>query len=511
MALTDVSDATAVNQPLKALLSNAGAVKAVGEAVEGTLGPKGLDCMLIDEIGNVMVTNDGVTILKAMDVSHPAAKIMISAAEQQEALVGDGTTTATVIISALVTAGVEQILKGVPVTKVIEGIKIGIGYSLELLTMVVSKIDNLDNPILERIALIAGREHQDIAELIIRAVQILGGNRLREPGFKLADQILALDGSTSELIQGTVIDREPLNIMMPRRLESVKILLLDDTLEPLKIDSESLSTEIGFSQKLRYEQNLKDDIQKLFQMGVKAIFTDRAISDLAEDLLVDLGILGVQGVARSEWLRLAEMTKARPIKRTSLMKPVAELEALLGEANTIEVDEKYKYIKIVSKPEQKYVTIVIGAQTKEVVSEKERIAKDAASAVQAAWLSGVVPGGGSLELGIAHHLSKFILTGMTSYGFECVIEALKRPMGLICENSGFNPLEKIEEVINLLTESQSYSIGVNCDTGKVEDVTESGIWDPYDVKYCAIKTAGEVSEAILRINSIIKMKDDGKH
>jgi chaperonin GroEL (HSP60 family) len=510
MSMSEVFDTAEVDQHLTALISNAGAVKAIGEVIERTLGPKGLDCMLIDQIGNVIVTNDGVTILKAMDVNHPAAKILISAAMQQEELVGDGTTTATVIAGAMIAAGVEQIIKGVPATKIIEGIRTGIQQTLKLLATLPITVEDIDSPILERIAFIAGREHQEIAELIIRSVHILGGDKLKEPGFQLAAQILALDGAESNIIQGTVIHREPLNMMMPRRLERAGILILDDSLEPVQIDSESLGTEIGFNQKLHNEQILKDNISKLSELGVKAIFTDRTISDSAEDQLTDLGILGIQRVARQEWIRLAEMTGARPIKKGSLVKPLQELQQVIGGVDRIEADEKFKHIKIFGNPNQKYVTILIGAQTKEVVCERERIAKDAASAVQAAWQGGVVPGGGSVELGIAHHLSKFILKGMTNYGYECVIKALRSPMALICANAGYNPLEKIEEAMIALTERGSYSIGVNCDTGLIEDLTKTGIWDPYYVKYHAIKSAGEVAEAILRINTIIKMKETDK-
>jgi archaeal chaperonin len=160
------------------------------------------------------------------------------------------------------------------------------------------------------------------------------------------------------------------------------------------------------------------------------------------------------------------------------------------------------------KPDQNYVTIMVGAYTREVVGERERIAKDAASAVQAAWRGGVVPGGGSVELSIARKLANLPIRDMTYYGYNCVIEALKRPMIQICTNAGFNPLEKITEVLGRQEQQDSNTIGINCETGTAEDLTELGIWDPYLVKYQAIKTAGEVGEAILRINMIIKMKEE---
>jgi archaeal chaperonin len=508
MALTEVSERSEVDQHLSALISNSGAIRAITEAVQGTLGPKGLDCMLVDQYGGVMVTNDGVTILKTMDVNHPAARILISAVEHQEEQVGDGTTTAALIAGSLIAEGVNQVIKGVPVIKVIEGMKTGIGKALELLEEAVIPLEDLNSPVLERIALIAGRDHRDLAELIIGAARILGGERLKEPGFKLADQVVALEGAESELIQGAIIDKEPLNREMPRQITSGKIIILDDALEPHQINYEALGTEAGFQQQLHNEQDLHENIRKLSRLGVKAIFAGRSISDQAEDLLTDLGMIGVQGVAMHEWRRLAELSGARPIKKDSLYKPDEDWQKLAGEAAAIIVDEKFKQIRVIGQPGRKLVTILVGAYTKEVVGERERIAKDAAAAVQAAWCSGVVPGGGSIELGLARKLQGFQPRGMAAYGYGCVIEALKRPITQICANAGFNPLEKVEEVQALQEERDSYSLGVNCDTGAVEDLVQLGVWDPYEVKYCAIRSAGEVGEAILRINTIIKMKEE---
>jgi chaperonin GroEL (HSP60 family) len=507
MNIKDIIGNSEINQKLTALINNSNAVQAIGEVVGATLGPKGLDCMLVDEYGGIMVTNDGVTILRTMDVNHPAARIVISAAERQEEQVGDGTTTTTVMAQTLIAAGVNQVIKGVPVNQVIEGMRIGIKLALEMLTGMAVLVPSIDSPILKRIALIAGREHFDLAELIVKAVQILGEDRLRDPGFKLADQVAALEGAVSALIQGTVIEREPLNIVMPRQFGPTKILILDDSLEPDLVAPESLGTEIGIQQKIQNEAVLIANIRKLADLGVQAIFTDRAISNIAEEELTDLGILGVQKVARYDWLRLAEMSGARPIKKSSLAKSAPELGKLIGTVAGIIFDEKYKQTRVLATPERPFVTILVGAYTKEVVSERERIAKDAAAAVQAAWNGGVVSGGGSVELGIAFCLERQPLGGMPSFGYDCVIEALKQPMALIVANAGFNPLEKIAEVLSLHAETNCYFYGVNCDTGRIEDLTQSGIWDPFYVKYSAIQSAGEVAEAILRINTVIKMKE----
>ncbi|HBE76520.1 MAG TPA: chaperonin [Firmicutes bacterium] len=507
MALKELNEGSEVDGYLAALVTNCGAIRAVTEAVQGTLGPKGLDCMLVDAFGGVMVTNDGVTILRAMDASHPAAQILINAAEHQEEQVGDGTTTATIIAGTLVNEGVNQIIKGVPVIKVIEGIRLGVQRALQFLAEAVTPVEDLTSPILYRIALIAAREHNDLAELIVRAAQIVGSERLTEDWFKLSDQVVAVEGTQSALIQGTIVNRLPINREMPRRFSGVKIMIIDDALEPLKIDNEALTTEAGFNHHLRMEEELIVNIRKIAAFGVKALFTDRVICDLAEELLTDLGMIGVQGVAADEWRRLAEMTGARPLKRGSLSKTTEELQKMTGTVNEIIVDDKFKQIRILGRPDQKYVTIMVGAYTKEVVSEKERITKDAAAALQAAWRGGVVPGGGSMEMSIARKLSNLPVRDMTCYGYQCVIEALKKPLIQICANAGFNPLEKVAEVIGSQEQQDLNSIGINCETGVAADLAELGIWDPYLVKLQAIQTAGEVGEAILRIHMIIKMKE----
>lgn len=507
MTVNRIPEQSETNQSLTALTSNSEAVRTLARIVAGTFGPKGLDCMLIGENGGVIVTNDGATILKSVDVTHPVVQILINAIRLQEEKVGDGATTASILVESLITEGVNQVFKGVPVVKVIDGIRLGIEAALKILTESRITIEQLDSPLLERVALISARGHHVLADLVIRAARSLGEIHLAKSGFKLADQILAFEGSPTELILGTVVNREPLNKVMPYRVEDAKLLIIDDALEPIKIDHQALSTEAGFNRQLRNQELLRENIIHLAKMGVKGIFTDRSISDQAETYLTDLGILGVQGVSRHEWERLAALTGARPIKRDGLLKPSEELGPMIGKAAALIVDEDNKYIRVLGYPDQKMVTILIGAYSKEIVEEKERIAKDAAGAVQAAWREGVVPGGGSIEFGIARSLAEKTPNNMDRYGYNCVIEALKKPMAVICSNAGFNNLEKMAVVLARQEEMNSLGVGVNCETGQVEDLMQNGIYDPYLVKYHALKSAGEVAEAILRIDTIVKMKD----
>lgn len=507
MTVGQNSERSEANQHLTALITNSEAIRALTQVVAGTFGPKGLDCMLIDQDGEVIVTNDGATILKTIDITHPVARILINAIQLQEEKVGDGTTTASLLAESMITEGVNQILRGVPVVKVIDGVKLGIDAALKILAEVKVAVDNLNSPLLERIALISARGHQDLANLVIKAARVLGEEYLTKPGFKLADQVLAFEGSSTELIRGTIINREPLNKGMPYRIDNGKIIIIDDALEPVKVDYQALGTETGFNRQLHNQDLLRESINQLARMGVKGVFADRGISDLAESCLTDSGIIGIQGVPRHEWERLAVFTGARPVKREGLLKAPDELESVFGKAAAIIVDEDFKNIKVLGYPEQKMVTLLIGAYTKEIAEEKKRITEDAAGAVQAAWCGGVVPGGGSVELGIARQLNLKPPLDLNRYGYACVIEALKRPMIQICTNAGFNTLEKLAEAWASQEETSSFGVGVNCETGKVEDLIETGVCDPYLVKYHALKSAGEVVEAVLRINNIVKMKD----
>ena len=507
MTVNQNPDRTGTNQPLTALITNAEAIRALVQIIAGTFGPKGLDCMLVGEDGEVIITNDGATILKTIDITHPVARIFINAIRLQEEKVGDGTTTASLLAETLITEGVNQVIKGVPITKVIDGIRLGIDTALNYLAEAKIPIEGLDSPLLARIALISARGRGDLADLIIQAARILGAEYLANPGFRLADQIVAYEGAPTELISGTIINREPLNKGMPRKIFDAKILIIDDALEPVKVDFQALGTEAGFKRQLHYQELLRENINQLASMGLKAVFTDRGISDQAETCLTDLGIIGVQGVSRHEWGRLAAFTGARPVKRDSLLKNPTEMKALLGKAAAVVVDEDYNFIKVLGYPEQKMVTLLIGAYTKEITEEKERIIKDAAGAVQAAWRGGVVPGGGSIELGIARFLNEKLPLNLNRYGYACVIEALKKPIAQICANAGFNSLEKMTEVIADQEKTGSLGIGVNCETGRIEDLLKNGVCDPYLVKYHALKSAGEVVEGILRIKNIVKMKD----
>jgi chaperonin GroEL (HSP60 family) len=506
----EASTGSEVDEKLAALMTNANAIRAITSAVEGTLGPKGLDTMLVDKFGEVVITNDGVTILSMMEANHPAARMLINIARAQQEEVGDGTTTATVMAGTLVASGVEQVVRGVPVARVIEGLRIGLKRALAVMQEHSRPVAGLGDPLIRQAALVAGRNREDIADLVVKAAVLIGEEKLRDISFKFSDAIMAREGAENQVFMGTIINKERMGRQMPKELERVKVLVVDDALEPEQIEGEALRTEAGVARYLELRAEFKENIQKIVDLGVGLVLVDRGVDDAAEEILTDAGVMVIQRVPNKELRKAAEHTGARIIKRTGLKKSAVELGGCLGYAGRVSSNEKLEQVWVLDGGGKPMATVLVGAATAEVVGERERIARDAAASVQAAVRGGVVAGGGSLELAAAREVEKVreSTRGMAAYGVDCVVESLKRPMAQIVANAGFNPLEKLGDVNAVQAETGSYSLAVDCDTGQVADMYELGIIDPAPVKAYALKAAGEVAEAILRIDTIIKKREE---
>lgn len=492
-----------------ALANNAAAIRAIASAVEGTIGPKGLDTMLVDRYGDVLITNAGVTILEKMDVTHPAAKLLINVAKAQQEEIGDGTTTATIMANALISAGAEQVYRGVPVARVIDGMRFGLQEAQKAIQSLSHPLKEEHQDILKKVALVAGREHEDIASLAVQAALLVGSKKLEDPGFKLSQLVLAKEGADNEVFSGIILEKEPLNKDMPESMIDVRVLLVDDAIEPEEIDDEALTTESGFARYMELQKEFRSLVDKITSMNIGLILTDKGIHPLAEEAFTDAGIMVITRVLGRQMRQLAEHSGAKRIKRSALKRDPQELENFLGLVGTVKHDKKLGHIRILGGQGLNTATILVGASTGAVVGERERIARDAASAVQAAIRGGVVPGGGAVEIAAARMISPLRdkLKGMSAYGLDCVVEALKRPPAQIIENAGFNPLEKIEEILAAQSESNNPNLTVDCDSGEISDLFAKGIVDPTLVKLHALKAAGEVAEAILRIDTIIKKKD----
>lgn len=490
--------------------NNANAVRAVMAAVESTIGPKGLDTMLVDQFGNVVITNDGVTILNMMEVSHPVARILIHSINAQQEEVGDGTTTAALMAGEMVMSGLEQVGKGVPVAQVLTGLRYGVKEACRLMERETVLIGSMDTGQLYNIASVAGREDENIARLIMEGAQLIGQEKLLEPNFRFSQRVRAVEGANSEVLNGILISKERLTRQMPLELQgNIRILVIDDALEQEEIKADALATESGFQQYLVLKEEFKANIQKIIDAGTQAVFVDRGVDDLAVELLEEAEIMVVARVPHKELVDLAEHCGAKMIKRTGLRKSVAEIEKQFGTAMHIIGNEKLAHTKVLGGGGKAMATILVGATTGEVVGEKERIAKDAAASVQSALQKGLVAGGGATELAVARQLeqNKNALSGMAVFGADCVIAALKKPFMQIITNAGFNPLEKMGDVHKAQELQNNHHLSINCDTGRIDDLYTAGIVDPLYVKLHGLKTAGEVAEAILRINIIVKKKE----
>ncbi len=505
-----VSNSAEVDEKLAALITNSNAVQAIASSVEGTLGSKGLDAMLVDRYGDVVITNDGITILSKIETTHPAARMVIGIAKAQEEEVGDGTTTATIMAGTLLSDGVAQVVKGVPVARVIEGIRTGLAKAQEALMSLSVAIRGADDPLLRMVAFIAGREHGDIADLVVAAAKMVGVEKLRERHWKLLDTVVAQVGAENEVFMGVVVDKERLNKQMPREIDNARILVVDDALEPEEIEEEALGTEAGFQRYLELQREFRDNLARLTGLGVNVVVVDRGVDDAAEEVLTDAGVMVLRRVASRELRQVAEHTGARPVKRTALRREPADLSRYLGSAKRVYEDERLEHVRFCGGAGKPMATVLVGAATEEVVDERERIARDAAAAVQAAVRGGVVPGGGAAELAAARKVeeARRSIRGMAGYGVDCVIEALRRPLAQIVANAGFNPLEKVGDALAAQAEAGNDALGVDLETGELADMRELGVLDPTPVKTYALKAAGEIAEAILRINTIIKKRDE---
>ncbi|MEA1960344.1 MAG: TCP-1/cpn60 chaperonin family protein [Bacillota bacterium] len=498
-----------VDDKFQTLLSNAAAARVISQTIEGTIGPRGLDIMMVDRTGDVVISNDGVTILRLMEVNHPVARMIINAARSQQVEVGDGTTTSTIWAGSLVAEGANQVLKGVPVTQVIQGIKTGVEAAVELIEEHSLAIHSMEDKLLFDVACIAGRGEQDLAGLVIQGASLLGKEKLLNPDYRFADAVIAREGVENQVLEGIFINKVPMNKEMPRVMDNCKILLIDDALAPDEVDREARGTEAGFKYYIQNKEKFENKLRAICQMGVNVILTDRSIDDLAEQRLTDAGIVAIQRVPMKEMDKIALYTDARKIKRAGLNRESEVIAGCLGNAQRLEVNDKNGYSQILGGIGEPHATILIGAATEEVVDERERIAFDAASAVQAALKNGVVPGGGAIEIWVANQLEQIArdVKGMAAYGVICVKEALLRPFSCIASNAGFNPLEKLSAITAEQMRQEKDSIAMNCDDGTLCDSVEKGVVDPVLVKIHALKAASEVATAILKINTIVKMKE----
>lgn len=328
-SVKQVSKTTEVDERLAALATNSSAISSLSTAVEGTIGPKGLDCMLVDKYGDVTVTNDGATILDKIDTAHPAAKMLIRAARAQEEEVGDGTTTTTILAAALIAEGVGHVTRGVPVAKVIEGIRIGIRETLEYVKSISTEI-NVEDDCIRSVALVAARGNADIADLIVSAARMIGESGLKDSGCRLSDSVIAKEGAYNEVFSGIIIDKRRASKQMPTAVENPLTLIVDDAIEAEQVEDEALGTEAGFARHIALQNEFRANMTKLIEIGIKFIAAAKGIDPAAEELFVDSGVMAIRRLSSRDIARLTVLTGARTVRKAGFRKNADELKGFFG-------------------------------------------------------------------------------------------------------------------------------------------------------------------------------------
>ncbi len=488
--------------------------RIIAETVRSTLGPKGMDKMLVDDLGDIVVTNDGVTILKEMSVEHPAAKMLIEVAKTQEKEVGDGTTTAVVIAGELLRKAEELLDQNVHPTIIIKGYQMALGKVHEILEDIAVDVKPDDKEVLKKIAMTsitgkgAEKAKEKLGDIVVEAVSAV----VDEDG-KVDKDLIKIEkkeGASvdeTELIKGVLIDKERVNPQMPKKVENAKIALLNC---PIEVKSTETDAKISITDPEKMfafieqeEKMLKEMVDKIAETGANVVFCQKGIDDLAQHYLAKAGILAVRRVKKSDMEKLAKATGANII--TNIKDLTSED---LGEAGIVEEEnvagDAMIFVKECKHP--KAVTILVRGTTEHVVEEVARALEDAIGVVACTIEDGkVVAGGGATEVELAVRLREFADTvsgreQLAVKGFADALEVIPRTLA---ENAG---LDAIEMLVNLRAKHAGdgkASYGLNVFTGEVEDMIENGVVEPLRVKTQAIQSATESSEMLLRIDDVI--------
>ncbi len=497
--------------------NNIMAAKLVAETVRTTLGPKGMDKMLVDNLGDIIITNDGVTILQEMQVDHPSAKMIVEVAKTQEDEVGDGTTTAVVVAGELLKNAERLLDQEIHPTVIAKGYRIAAEQAMKYLREMAEKISPQDSEILKKIAITAmtgkGAESakEKLADITVRAVSRI--MEKEENGKTIVDgQSIKIEKKIgggvedTELIDGVVVDKERVHSGMPKNVQDAKIALVDTALEikNTEIDAKIQITDPSQMQAFldMEEKMLKDMVQKIFDSGATAVFCQKGIDDLAQHYLSKRGIYAVRRVKESDMKGIAKATGAKIISNLD------ELSADdLGMAGLVEEkkvgDEMMTFVK--NCPNAKTVTILVRGGTEHVVDEVKRAITDAVGGVIVSLEEGkVVAGAGSPEIELARQLHKFAntLSGREQLAVQAFADSVEIVPRTLAENAGLDPIDILTELKSAHDAGQKWA-GLNVFTGKVIDTWTEGVVEPLKIKTQAISSASEVATMILRIDDVI--------
>jgi thermosome len=515
-----LKEGTTRSRGKEAQRNNIMAARVIGEVLKTTLGPRGMDKMLIDSLGDITITNDGATILKEIDVEHPAAKMMVEIAKTQDDMVGDGTTTAVVLASELLKKAEELLDQNIHPIILVSGYRKASQKAIEIINKIAVPLDVNDRKTLLKVALTSmssksvGGARDHLAEISIDAVKQIAEQR----GDKtIADidniQLIKKTGKSlmeTELIQGIIIDKEVVNPGMPKKKENAKIALLDSALE---IEKTEITAEIRIkdpSQMKAFLDQENDMMQKMVTK-IKAskadvVFCQKGIDDMVQHFLSKEGIMAARRVKESDMEKLARATGAR------ISSDLDDLKASdLGTAGLVEErkigDDKMIFVEKCKDPHS--VAILIRAGLERMVDEAERAMVDSLSVVSDVIENNkIVAGGGAVEIEIAKELRKYAtkVGGREQLAVEAFADAVEVIPRALAENAGLEPIDILVELRSKHDTAEGKNIGINVFTGKLQNSIENGVIEPIVVKEQAIKSAAESAAMILRIDDVITSK-----
>jgi thermosome len=512
-----LKEGTSRSRGKEAQKNNIMAARIIGEVLKTTLGPRGMDKMLIDSLGDITITNDGAAILDEMEVEHPAAKMMVEIAKTQDDMVGDGTTTAVVLAGELLKKAEELLDQNIHPTIIVSGYRKAVQKALETINEIATPVDIEDRKTLKKVALTSmaskavGPAKEHLSNIAIDAVKQIveqRGDRL------IADidniQLVKKTGKSlleSELVRGLIIDKEVVHPGMPKRLENAKIALLDC---PLEIEKTEISAEIRIRDPTQMKafldqenQMLKEMVDKVKASGANVVFCQKGVDDMAQHFLAKEGILTARRVKDSDMEKLTRATGGRKV--TDLNDLSADD---LGAAGLVEErkigEDKMLFVEKCKDPRS--VAILIRAGLERMVDEAERAMTDALSVVSdVVEDSKIVAGGGAVEVEVAKKLRDYAtkVGGREQLAIEAFADSIEVIPRTLAENAGLEPIDILVSLRTSHQKAGGQQMGVNVFTGKVENTYDEGVIEPVVVKEQAIKSATESASMILRIDDVI--------
>jgi thermosome len=513
-----------------ALRANMMAALTIAEMLKTTYGPKGMDKMLVDALGDVTITNDGATILDKMDVQHPAAKMLVQIAKGQDEEAGDGTKTAVIFAGELLKRAEELLDKGLHPTIIVSGYKRALDYAIQVAHSIAENVD-VEAPdadiILKKAALSAltskavhgAREH--IADLVVKAIRQIVERRGDRWVADLDNvQIIKKKGAglvDSMLVYGVVLDKEVVHPAMPRRVENAKIALLD---APLEIEKPEIDAEIRISDPLQMrkfleekENILKDMVEKITSVGANVVICQKGIDDVAQHYLAKKGIMAVRRVKRSDMEKLERAAGGRIV---SNIEDLSEKD--LGECTLVEErkvgEDKMVFVEKCKNP--RAVSIVLRAGLERLVDEAERSLRDALSAAADVFrLPKIVYGAGAFEMELAKYVRDYAnkVGGKEGLAVEAFAKALEGIVETLIVNAGLDPVDMLMKLRAAHMKTDGKWAGIDVFTGSIVDAKQLGVIEPLLVKVSALKAGTEAATLILRIDDVIaaaKRKEEEK-